>query len=380
MSNGKQETKQGVTQEIILQHQRKRRRHKIKLALTSIIIILIAVALIATYFMLIKNEYNGYTEKAKVNYRVNLKENEFYESDYLDDKTSVVASLIKNLEVDFKYNLNLEQNQDYTYSYKIVAKTYVKEGSRADSIYETTQEILNKEKQTSSSKSLEIAEKITIDYNEYNDKINKFISIYNLDNTTNTLELSMYVYAINKYDGKQINNESKVMTLNIPLTTKTVDISINSNVIEDQGQILSKRSEYENITYMLVIGCVLLVIGVAVFIALIKYILDNRRAETMYRQELKKILFNYKSYIQKTNNEIDYNSYKIIQINTFDEILGMRDTMQAPILMYTEENEERTKFMIINGDILYLYVLGAKEIREVLRAKSAMRKAKENEK
>ena len=186
----------------------------------------------------------------------------------------------------------------------------------------------------------------------------------------------MYVYVTNKYDGEQINKESKVMTLSIPLTTRTVEISINSNVIEDEGRILSKKSEYDDLTYVLAIGCVLLLIGVIIFVLLIKYILDNRRAETMYRQELKRILFNYKSYIQQTNNEIDYDNYKMIQINTFNEILGMRDTMQAPILMYTEKDEERTKFMIINDDILYIYVLGAKEIRNELRAKSEMQKAK----
>ena len=190
----------------------------------------------------------------------------------------------------------------------------------------------------------------------------------------------MYVYVINKYDGEQINRDSKVMTLNIPLTTKTIDISINSNVIKDEGNILSKKSEYDNLTYMLGIGFVLLVIGVAILIKFIKYVLETRSAEKMYEQELKRILFNYKSYIQKINNEIDYNNYKIIQINTFNEILEMRDTMQSPILMYTEENEDRTKFMIMKDGILYLNVLGAKEIRNVLRARSAEKKAKENEK
>ena len=367
-------------QKIILQHQKRRRKHKIKLAIESIVIIIISIIIIVTYFCLSKNEYNRYTEKAKVDYKVNLKENEFYEEDYLDEKNTIIASLIKDLEVEFKYNLNLEQDQDYTYSYKILAKTSVKESSRDNTIYETTQELLSKEVQESNAKDLEISEKVTIDYNEYNEKINKFINVYKLDNTTSTLNLEMYVYVINKYDGEQINRDSKVMTLNIPLTTKTVDISIDSNVIKDEGNILSKKSEYDNLTYMLGIGFVLLVIGVAIFIKFIKYVLETRSAEKMYGQELKRILFNYKSYIQKINNEIDYNNYKIIQINTFNEILEMRDTMQSPILMYTEENEDRTKFMIMKDGILYLNVLGAKEIRNVLRAKSAEKKAKENEK
>ena len=186
----------------------------------------------------------------------------------------------------------------------------------------------------------------------------------------------MYVNVINKYDGNQINEESKVMTLSIPLTTKTVDISIGSNVVADEGKALLKKSEYENITYVLWIGVILGVLGVIIFIRFIKYILDTRSAETMYDQQLKIILFNYKSYIQKANNAINKEEYKVIQINTFNEILGLRDTMQAPILMYTDENEDRTEFIIMNEGILYVYVLGAKEIRNELRAKSAERKMK----
>ena len=54
--------------------------------------------------------------------------------------------------------------------------------------------------------------------------------------------------------------------------------------------------------------------------------------------------------------------------------------MQAPILMYTEENELRTKFTIISDKILYVYVLGAQEIRNELRAKSAEKKERKKTK
>jgi len=365
-------------QDIALMHQRKRRKHKIKLGVSSAILIVMAAVLTLTYFKLSKNEYNTYTEKAKVNYKVSLKENEFYQDNYVDEKSTIIASLINNIDVDFDYKVNLANEQDYTYEYKIVAKTSVKESSKSTSIYETTDELVTSLQQEENSKQLDIADSVTIDYNEYNEKINKFINLYHLDNTTSTLELEMYVYVINKYDGKQINQDSKVMTLDIPLTTRTVDISIGSNVVQGEGKILSKKSEYENIQYVLWIGIALAVAGVIVFIMLIKYIIEKRSAETMYAQELKQILFNYKSYIQKSNTPIDTKGYKVISINTFEEILGLRDTMQSPILMYTEEEEERTKFMILTDKIMYLYILGAKEIREELRAKSAEKNNKKN--
>ncbi len=365
-------------QDVAVMHQKKRRKHKIKLGVASAVLIIIAVILILAYFKLSKNEYNTYTENARVNYKVSLKENEFYRDQYVDGKSTIIASLIKDIDVNFDYKMNLANEQDYTYEYKIVAKTNVKESSKSNSIYETTDELVNSIQQESNSKDLEIVDSVKINYDDYNEKINKFINLYRLDNVTSTLQLEMYVYVVNKYDGKQINEESKIMTVDIPLTTKTINISIDSNVVQGEGKILSKKSEYQNPEYFLWAGIALAIIGIIIFIMLIKYIIEKRSAETMYAQELKQILFNYKSYIQRSNTPIDTKGYKIISINTFEEILGLRDTMQAPILMYTEEEEERTKFMILSDKIMYIYVLGAKEIREELRAKSAERQKRKN--
>ena len=367
-------------QKIALEHQRKRRKNKIKLAVASVVLLLMSAILISTYSLLSKNEYNKYIENAKVDYKVNLIENEFYTESTLDERSAVIASLIKDIEVNFNYNFDLEKDQDYTYNYKIIAKTNVSESNKSTSIYETTEELVNKENQQASDKNIAISEKVGIDYNEYNEKINKFVNVYSLSDVTSTLELDMYVNIINNCDGTQMNNESKVMTLSIPLTTKTVEVSIGANVVKDQGKVLYQKSEYQNIEYIFVIGVVFAIAGLVMLIKFIKYLLDTRSAETMYAQELKQIIFNYKTYIQTSNNAISRRGYKVIQINTFNEILGLRDTMQTPILMYTEEDELRTRFVIINSGILYEYVLGAKEIREELRAKSAEAKKKKEEK
>lgn len=363
----------------ILEHQMKRRRNKIKLAVTSVILLLIASILISTYSVLSRNEYNKYVENAKVDYKVNLKENEFYTENTLDERSAVIASLIKDIEVNFNYKFDLEKDQDYTYSYRIIAKTNVSENNKTTSIYETTEELVNKSNQQASNKNLEISEKIAIDYNEYNEKINKFVNVYDLNDVTSTLDLSMYVNITNNNDGTQMNSTSKVMTLSIPLTTKTVEVSIGANVVKDEGKVVYKNSEYQNIEYIFIVGVIFAIAGLVMLIKFIKYVLDTRSAETMYEQELKQIIFNYKTYIQKSNNAINKKGYKVIQINTFNEILGLRDTMQTPILMYTEEGELRTRFVIINAGILYEYVLGAKEIREELRAKSAEAKKRKEE-
>lgn len=364
-----------VNQDTILQHQRKRRRHKIKLAVGSFVVILVAIILIATYAILSKNYYNEYKENAEVEYKIRLNENEFYTGEYLEGSTGVVASIIKDIEAEFKYKLDLKEEQDYIYDYKILSQIEVKEGSRENSIYTIEEEIASKPATETNLKQLEIDEKFTIDYNEYNRKISKFITVYNLSNTNSTLSVNMYLHVINKYDGSQVNKDAKVMTLNVPLTTKTVDVSIATNVVKGEGKMLIQESQYGDLTYVLITGVSILTIGIIILLMFIKYVLETRSAETMYEQELRKILFNYKSNIQKISSEENLQGYKILKIGTFNEILEMRDTIQAPILMYAE-NEERTKFMIINNDVLFVYVLGVKEIRNELREKAKNKKQK----
>lgn len=355
---------------IIKMHKTQRRNKKIRLATIGSTLLIIGATMLNIYTQDNKNIYNNYKENANVNYRVKIKENEFYEDEYLDEQTTAIASLIENIDINFNYKIELEKKQDYAYSYKIIAKTSVKEGTRENTIFEQSEELIEKPiVNTQNSKELEINEKVLIDYNQYNQKINKFISLYNLDDTTSTLDIEMYVYATDIKNGEQINKNDKVMSLSMPLTTKTINIGISKNVIKDEGKILIQENQEEK-TILLYIGTALITLGTIVIIAFIKYMLDTRSAEKMYEQELRKILFNYKSYIQQANNTINENEYKTIQINTFDEILGLKETLQAPILMYTEENELQTKFMIINEGILYKYILGAKEIREELRRRA----------
>ena len=164
----------------------------------------------------------------------------------------------------------------------------------------------------------------------------------------------------------------------MPLATKTVEITVNEK--ENQGKMVIEENQLENSEYILIAGVITLIIGLIILGWLIKYILDTRSAEKMYEDELKKILFDYKSYIQKINNELDYKGYKIIKIDTFKELLEMREEIQSPILMYTEEENRITKFMMINTNLLFMNTIEAAEIRKRLIEKSKQRKERKHEK
>ena len=360
--------------ELAMFHKRKRKRKRMILTVLTILFLLIAVILIGFY--LVSNQKNSveYSETSNIKYRVNLIENEFYKTNYLEGNVDVISSLIKDIDVEFKYNLNLAEELEYKYTYNIVANIELKEKNKTNLIYSDEQEVINKEQVESNSKRLEVVEKINISYNDYNDQINKLIELYKLDNTVSELSLSMRLNVINKATGERINKESNVMTIVIPLDAKTVEIGINENVKDNQGEIIIQQEQNENLKIYLILGIVVFVIGILTLIALIRYNSKTRGAGKMYEDELRKILFDYKSYIQKINTKIDYKAYKIIRVNSFNELMGMREEIQAPILMYTDENDRKTIFMIMKDDILFTYVLGAKLIKAQLIENSKKRK------
>lgn len=356
----------GIQNDNVAYHIHKRKMKKIRLFTFGMIMVILAAVIIYIYSLLKQNEYITYNEKANVNYIVNLKENDFYDKTYVGENTDIIASLIKNIEATFRYNLNFEKDNTYIYDYKITARTEVKEDKKTNLIYEKEEEIFSSVSKEVTDDKLQINEKVDIDYNKYNNNIKKFVDIYDLDDTNCTLELNMYLNVYNKYDNTRINKEEKVMTLYIPLTTKTVDISLKATSAVSDGTVLERSSSYGDIVALKITSLILGLCGIVTLIRFIKYVNDTKSAEKMYDQTLKNILFSYKQYIQKITVDLDKEKYKIVEVEKFSEILEMKETLQAPILMYTEEGVRRTRFMIINNEILFVYTLGSQEIRNKL--------------
>ena len=78
----------------------------------------------------------------------------------------------------------------------------------------------------------------------------------------------------------------------------------------------------------------------------IKKFVSNLTILSIYilSKEVKKILRNYRQYIQKIDNKINYEKYEQIKVSTFTDLLEIRDTLQQPILMITEDSN--TKFIV----------------------------------
>jgi hypothetical protein len=327
----------------------------------SVIVIVLTLAVLISALVSVqlnKKYYIGYRESGSIDYNVFLKENEFFEENHLGKDQSYVASLIDKIIADYSYEIDMDTDDvNYRYSYSIKSRLEILDNGSEVAIYNPEQILVSEQnKSQSSSNRLRINEIVVINYDEYNNLANKFLDTYDLTSTTSNIVVTLEVDVLSDceaFSGSAVDTYTS--ELRIPLTTKTVNIKMTSAVPDEEAKMIAcQRGAGSEVfkTTAIVLG----IVDVLMILLLVAFVCLTRTPDVTYTARVKKIVSQYKSYIQKINNLFETRGYQIILVNTFDEMLEIRDTIQAPILMF--ENEDRTcaKFMIpTDSKLLYLY-------------------------
>ena len=345
----------------ILVDQTKRRKTIISYSCILLILTFIVISFICLFLTKNKTYYVAYNEDSKISYKAYLKDNEFFNKQYLEENNQYIASLIDYINATFDYKLNVnEKNIDFKYQYSIEAIVNVIDKNSKKKIYNYTDELITNKI------NLQIKENLKIDYNKYNNLIKKFVNIYNLDDSISTLDIVMNIKVSGECEDIKDIDKTSSISLNIPLTTKTMAIDISKNLLDTNQENFMACKEKSLLNYLyLLIAIIVFIIEIIILIILIKYMIKTRTAESIYQKKLQKILNNYKSYIQKINNSFDLNKYQILQVDEFTDMLEIRDTLSQPILM-TENKDKTGVYFIIpsNTNILYTYSLKVSKIKE----------------
>ena len=345
------------------------RLNEIKNIVAMIILtIIIGIITLIFYFSGEKVQYISYNENSKVDYKVYLKENDFYKEEYLNKDQGYISNLIKYISTDFDYYIKFSKEANFKYSYRISAEVDVKDENSDSNIYHFSEDLVTKS-DIVGNKSLDFDKKIDINYDEYNDKIRKFKDIYDLNNSISTLNINLYI-AIDNIDDTSLNiNEKKVSSITIPLTEKTVSIDINNEIIQDNinKMVINK---VHNHNWILLISLVFLLFSVVYTIYLIIYSRRTRTAQMIYEKEIKSIMNNYDSYIQKISGTYDIGTSQVLKIESFNDMLEIRDTLKQPILMLENEKKNGTFFIIpATNSIIYTYALRVVDIKAKMEGK-----------
>lgn len=344
-----------------------------KKTIITCLILLIVALVITTIWLIIgaaeesQEKHIVYTESSSIDYKVYLKENEFFTQEYLGRDQQYIASIIEQVVANFKYDLkSSEPNMNHTYKYKIVATTNVKDEKNNNSIYKFSEELVPETVGTfNTNKKLVINENIPIDYNKYNQIIKKFINVYALNDIESTVTINMYI----NVDGVT-KSAAPVSSVIIPLTTKTVAIDIESNSVNATDISVYKEIANKNNLYIAVLTSILTIM---IIIELGVFLNSNKDDVAVYKSKVKKIMVNYDSYIQKINGEFKLDEYQQLEVESFEDLLQIRDTINEPILML--EDEEVTNFLIQSkANTIYIYRLKLEDYIQGTEEKSKDKK------
>ena len=341
------------------EYKRKRKQWILIQAIALILVAAFALTFFVVYDRMNRTYYIEYTENGSVDYKVNLKENNFFDEDSVGSGQSYVASLIENIVADFKYNLKIDnESVAFEYAYSIDAQLIVANKDTGDYIYKPIYNLVPETKATVTDRdSLKLGTSVPIDYDHFNKIATSFINAYGLKNTTSTLVVTMNVKVISTCsEFENSSNQNTYFTsLNIPLTEENFSMFTTSSNTENQSKVLACTNGVSQKVF-LILTIVFASIAAILAIVLTAFVFITRNEDVNYTNKVRKILSSYRSFIQQIEGQFDVEGYQVVPVKTFKEMLYIRDTIQSPILMFENIDQTVTEFVIpTNTKILYTF-------------------------
>ncbi len=351
----------------ILITQTKRRSAIVSFSLAITLIVLLSATFFTVYNFKSKAQYVNYNESSFTDYQVNLKTNEFFEESHLQNNKQYISDLIETITTNFNYQINIDNKEiEYKYKYRIDAEIIVKDKNTQNVLYTKTENLIKEKEFNAESLNVNVKESLNINFAKYNDYVEKFINTYKLDSTESYINVNMHVsVAGDCEDYSESVSKTTTMSVIVPLTQKTISIDVSDNIISSKNNVLQCSTLKEEDKVYFILGVLFLIIALSLTIYIVRYVIKTQSAETIYEKELKKILNNYGTYIQMLGNDFYFRDYHMLKVNSFEDMLEIRDTIRQPILM-RENNEKTGAYFIIPSStkLLYIYRLKVSDIEK----------------
>lgn len=336
---------------------------------TIVLLASVALGAFLIYNRMNRTHYIEYTESGVIDYKVQYKDNEFFDDDLIGSNQTYISALVDGITADFIYKLRTGASElSFNYNYKIDAELIVANKNTGTPYY-TYEENIYPPKGTpaETASNVDISETVSIDYERYNDIATSFIETYGLSNVASAklvITLDVELLSSNKQFAAENRNEY-TSSLNIPLAEDSFAIYTTASSPDNEVKVL----EYQSIANREVFSVTAVVsLVLAALLALVLFIFMNltRNEDITYAVKIRRILRAYGSYIQRIEGEFDREGYQVVIIKTIVELLGIRDTIQSPILVSENHDETMTQFLIpTNTKLLYVFEIKVDNYDEI---------------
>ena len=352
------------------------KRNRKKLITVQVIVLCVLVVMTLGSFLIYDNMnrtyYIKYTESAGADYKVGYTENEFFDEEWVGSGQSYISSLISGMSASFSYAIKLDaKNANFDYTYGIKAHLIVSDKNTGNYHIEEIYELLPAKAVTvSKADGFRIREDVYIDFNKYDDYAKKFINEYSLKNAVSTLIVTLDVNVFSACDElEECGEKSYYVSLNIPLAEETFSINMTQSIPDEEAQILAYKGAI-NQNIFLVVSYILASISLILAAILVAFIYLTRNDDVNYAIKVRKLVNAYRSYIQQISTEFDFAGYQLVKVKSFTELLGIRDTIQSPVLMSENADETMTQFIVpTNTSLIYVYEIRVDNYDEIYSVK-----------
>lgn len=297
-----------------------------------------------------------YQEIGKVDYKVYLKENQYYNEKFLPKGMKYIANLINTINVDFKYEMHATDNMDYRYKYKIQAKLVITDkNDNTKVLYEKPVVLLNETTKEVTDNHFIIDEDIDIDYDEYNNYVNAFKRDYALTVDSNLIITLDIMTEGNSDKIDETLDTTQALKISIPMSEQTLDIALDAKELNHQGMISGSDEFVIENPLLLVAGVTLSLTSIMMFGIAIYLYLSMRKTKDIYHTMVQKYLKEYDRVIVTSKQpNVDERLFdEVIRVVSIEELVDLHDMTGKPIIYYEVIPNEKSYFVIISDRLLY---------------------------
>lgn len=334
-----------------------KKKRKLRLSFVCTVLLIIAVVFEINYGInKLKIKSINYEKSGNVSVRTYLKENSYYNSNYLDEDMAVIANLIDYFKLDYNYSYALSDNVDYKVKYGITTDLIVFDSdNNTKPIYTNSEVILDEKEESGHGQVVKIdLYNQKISYDSYN-KIVQSLKKEVVPNANLVVNFNVYLEGYSNKLGEKIT-DSYNNSLTIPITNKTININ-KPGVTSDKGSIDS--NDKLGAGYIVLVVSTLIVLLVLIIYTLTSAFRDKHL--TKYDIKINKILREFDRAITEAKSTFELSEDdNNIEVVDFMELLDVHDNINSPIIYY-KVSDDVSVFATRNNNDVYYYVIKRKD-------------------
>lgn len=294
----------------------------------------------------------------KIDYTVKLKPNEYFDKDTLPSGGKYIANLIDHFNIEYANDIAFSSPVSGDYSYRIIATISADESKGANSVsyWSRDYELFKSDKITVSNvQKINFSRSIRVKYDTYNEMLRKFKKQYALI-ANGRLKISLILTGDLKSENvtKDIPLKSS-MDMSVQLTQQAVEVKIDTDADNSEIVLASAQKLDEDMLLVSRIAGMVLIVVALIAGYTSRYVGKIKEASAEFDDNVRKLLSAYDSIIVDLKFAPNLSGIKTSEVNDFDELLDVYNSVHMPINHYSGKNT--STFVIVDGKMAWKYVI-----------------------